>query len=66
MDFLRALLSPFDRRSNDRPVEQENRTSKYDKIKAANGRINSAIDDLDKTLNMSREEWLKNQQDQQK
>ena len=66
MNLLRALLSPFDRRQAERRVEDDKRTGKLAQLHSVNGRINSAIEELDKTLSMTREEWLKSQQDQQK
>ena len=57
MNLLRALLAPFDRRQTEGRVENDRRTGKIAQLHSVNGRINSAIEDLDRTVSMSREEF---------
>ena len=57
MNLLRALLSPFDRRQKEGRVENDRRTGKVAQLQSVNGRINSALDDLQQTVSMSRREF---------
>ena len=59
MNLLRSLFHPFDRRVSEGRVEKERRGGKVAQLKSVNGRINSALDDLNRTVSMSREEFCK-------
>ena len=58
MSFLRSILRPLDRRERVNGVDYDRRV-KVDTLKSVNGRIDSAIEDLQQTVSMSREDFCK-------
>lgn len=57
MNLLRSLLKPFDRRTVDQGVSVERRGNLATRLNAATDRVDSAIDDLCKTVSMSRTDF---------
>ena len=57
MNILRALFQPFERRGREEMVEVDKRQSKLSQLQTVNGRTRAALDDLTRTVSMSREQF---------
>ena len=58
MNLIRSLLKPFNRRVTVEGVKVERRGTTVSRLDAATARVEDALDELNKTVSMSRDEFF--------